>query len=424
MNKRIKAVVAREILDSRGYPTLEAEVTLEGGWIGRAAVPSGASTGAFEAVELRDNDPERYLGRGVLKAVRHVNEILAPELCGLEILNQCAIDRLMIELDGTPNKARLGANAILGVSLASARAAAQMLGLPLYRYLGGLNAFLLPAPFMNIINGGEHADNNIDIQEFMIVPLGAKSFSEALQMGTTVFHHLKKILQSRGLNTNVGDEGGFAPDLPTSEAVLELIVEAITTAGYTPGEDIYLALDPAASEFYKDGLYHIEGKHLSAGELIDYYRGLVAGFPIISIEDGLDEDDWDAWKELTDQLGAKVMVIGDDLFVTSPERLKRGIETDTANAILIKLNQIGTLSETLETMALADRSGYRNMVSHRSGETGDSFIADLAVSASAGMIKTGAPSRIDRVAKYNQLLRIEEALGEEARYAGTSILPK
>lgn len=421
MEERIEKVRAREILDSRGNPTLEVDLQLRGGWMGRAAVPSGASTGAFEAVELRDDDEQRYMGKGVLKAVRHVNEILAPELCELNVLNQKELDLLMIELDGTANKSRLGANAILGVSLAASRAAAAMLDLPLYRYIGGLEAGMLPVPFMNILNGGEHADNNMDIQEFMIVPLGAENFSHALQMGTEVYHRLKKILQSRGLNTNVGDEGGFAPNLESSEAALLLIVEAISDAGYRPGEDICLALDAAASEFYREGLYHLEGKKYSAADLTAYYSGLVERFPLISIEDGHDEEDWAGWSEITRILGDKVMLIGDDLFVTNTDRLKRGIDLDTANSILIKLNQIGTLSETLETMALARRSGYSSMVSHRSGETDDSFISDLAVGTNAGMIKTGAPSRIDRVAKYNQLLRIEEGLGHSARYAGKSI---
>ncbi len=422
MEERIQTIRAREILDSRGNPTLEVDVLLQGGWIGRAAVPSGASTGAFEAIELRDGDEQRYGGKGVLTAVRHINEILAPELCDQNILEQKGLDLLMIELDGTANKSHLGANAMLGVSLALARAAAAMLDLPLYRYIGGLDASILPVPFMNILNGGEHADNNMDIQEFMIVPLGAQSFSHALQMGTEVFHNLKSILQARGLNTNVGDEGGFAPDLDSSEAALELIVEAITRSGYRPGEDVCLALDPAASEFYRDNAYQLEGRSLSALELTDYYRELTSRFPLISIEDGLDEEDWAGWKTLTDALGKTTLIIGDDLFVTNPERLKRGIESSTANSILIKLNQIGTLSETLETMSLARRSGYSCMVSHRSGETADSFISDLAVGTNAGMIKAGAPSRVDRVEKYNQLLRIEEELGRSARYAGTSII--
>ncbi len=421
MEERIKTIKAREILDSRGNPTLEVDILLQGGWTGRAAVPSGASTGAFEAVELRDGDEQRYLGKGVKSAVRHVNEILAPELSDQDVLDQSGLDRLMLDLDGTDNKSRLGANAILGVSLALARAATSMLDLPLYRYIGGLDALTLPVPFMNILNGGEHADNNMDIQEFMIVPLGAESFSSALQMGTEVFHHLKKILQTQGLNTNVGDEGGFAPNLDSSEAALELIIEAITRAGYQPGEQVALALDAAASEFYKDGVYSLEGKALSAGELTAYYKSLVEKFPLISIEDGLDEDDWEGWRTLTKELGSDLMLIGDDLFVTSPERLRRGIDNATANSILIKLNQIGTLTETLDTMAMARRAAYTCMVSHRSGETADSFIADLAVGTNAGMIKTGAPSRIDRVEKYNQLLRIEEQLGRSARYAGKMV---
>ncbi|MGM0689102.1 MAG: phosphopyruvate hydratase [Bacillota bacterium] len=422
MEERIQTIRAREILDSRGNPTLEVDILLQGGWTGRAAVPSGASTGAFEAIELRDDDERRYLGKGVLTAVRHVNEILAPELCDQNILEQKGLDLLMIELDGTSNKSHLGANAMLGISLAAARAAAAMLDLPLYRYIGGLDACVLPVPFMNILNGGEHADNNMDIQEFMIVPLGAETFSQALRMGTEVFHHLRAILQARGLNTNVGDEGGFAPNLDSSEAALELIIEAITSAGYEPGAEIYLALDSAASEFYRDNTYQLEGKSLSARELTDYYRELAGRFPLVSIEDGLDEEDWNGWKSLTELMGKETLIVGDDLFVTNQERLSRGVESSTANSILIKLNQIGTLSETLETMSLARRSGYSCIVSHRSGETADSFISDLAVGTNAGMIKTGAPSRIDRVEKYNQLLRIEEELGRSARYAGQSIL--
>jgi len=417
----IEKIKAREILDSRGNPTLEVDVDLQGGWSGRAAVPSGASTGAFEAVELRDGDEQRYLGKGVMTAVRHVNEILAPELCGQNALDQKGLDLLMIELDGSANKSRLGANAILGVSLAVARSSAAMLDLPLYRYIGGLEACMLPVPFMNILNGGEHADNNMDIQEFMIVPLGADSFSQALQMGTEVFHQLKKILKARGLNTNVGDEGGFAPNLESSEAALELILEAVASAGYRAGEEICLALDAAASEFYRDGSYHLEGRVYSAREMVDYYRDLAGRFPLISIEDGLDEDDWEGWRTMTEAMHKDIMLVGDDLFVTNPERLNRGIEFETANAILIKLNQIGTLSETLETMALARRAGYSCMVSHRSGETDDSFIADLSVGTNAGLIKTGAPSRVDRVAKYNQLLRIEQNLGRAAGYAAKSL---
>ncbi|MGM0651499.1 MAG: phosphopyruvate hydratase [Bacillota bacterium] len=421
MEERIKKIKAREILDSRGNPTLEVDVLLQGDWSGRAAVPSGASTGVFEAIELRDGDEQRYLGKGVKSAVRHVNEILAPELTDQDVLDQSGLDQLMLELDGTDNKSRLGANAILGVSLALARAATSMLDLPLYRYIGGLDALTLPVPFMNILNGGEHADNNMDIQEFMIVPFGAESFAGALQMGAEVFHHLKKILQSRGLNTSVGDEGGFAPDLDSSEAALELIIEAIKKAGYQPGEQIALALDAAASEFYNDGVYNLEGKALSAKELTAYYSSLAEKFPLISIEDGLDEDDWEGWSTLTKELGSELMLVGDDLFVTNPERLRRGIESSTANSILIKFNQIGTLTETLDAMAMARRAAYSCMVSHRSGETADSFIADLAVGTNAGMIKAGAPSRIDRVEKYNQLLRIEEQLGRSARYAGKMV---
>jgi len=424
MKEQIAEVRAREILDSRGNPTLEAEVLLQGGWRGRAAVPSGASTGAFEAVELRDGDKKRYLGKGVLKAVDNVNEKIAPALRGLSVLDQRRIDRLMIELDGTSNKGELGANAILGVSMAAARAAAAMLYLPLYRYLGGLQGAMLPVPFMNILNGGKHADNNIDIQEFMIVPAGAESFSHALQMGTEVFHHLKKILASSGLNTAVGDEGGFAPDLESNAAALEAITKAIEAAGYRPGEEIFLALDVAATELLHEGHYRLEGELYTGEELIDYYSSLAQRYPIISIEDGLGEEDWAGWTRLTAELGESLKLVGDDLFVTNPRRFAAGIEKGVGNAILIKLNQIGTLSETLETIALAHRSGYGAIISHRSGETDDSFIADLAVAVGAGMIKTGAPSRVDRVAKYNQLLRIEESLGESGRFAGRTILNK
>lgn len=422
MADRIMEIKAREILDSRGNPTVEAEVYLQGGWSGRASVPSGASTGAYEAVELRDGGKDRYLGKGVLRAVEHLHDQIAPVLRGLSVLEQQRIDAIMIELDGTPNKGKLGANAILAVSMAAARAAATMLELPLFRYLGGLRGTLLPVPFMNILNGGEHADNNVDIQEFMIVPAGAMSFSRSLQMGTEVFHHLKEILSSRGLSTAVGDEGGFAPDLDSNAAALELIVEAITAAGYRPGEDIFLALDVAATELLKEGRYLLEGKAYDAGELIEYYGGLVERYPIISIEDGLGEEDWRGWDLLTRSLGGKIKLVGDDLFVTNPQRFAEGIEKGVGNAILIKLNQVGTLSETLDTIALAHRSGYETIISHRSGETADSFIADLAVASGAGMIKTGAPSRVDRVAKYNQLLRIEERLGANCRFAGSSIL--
>ncbi len=423
MEEQILAIKAREILDSRGNPTLEVDLQLQGGWVGRAAVPSGASTGAFEAVELRDEDLNRFLGKGVLSAVDNVNKIIAPELCGATVLDQKNLDNRMIEMDGTANKSKLGANAILGVSLAAARAAAAMTGIPLYRYIGGLRSSLLPVPFMNILNGGSHADNNMDIQEFMIVPLGAGSFNSALRMGTEIFHHLKKILKSRGLNTNVGDEGGFAPNLESSEAAIELILAAVDAAGYKPGEEVYLALDAAASEFFRDGEYLLEGRSFTSAELNDYYLDLIARYPLVSIEDGHDEEDWDGWADFTKAAGDKIKIIGDDLFVTNSERLKRGIDSGVANSILIKLNQIGTLSETLDTMNLAARSGYSCMVSHRSGETDDTFIADLAVATGAGMIKTGAPSRIDRVAKYNQLLRIEEELGQAAFYAG-NILKK
>ena len=421
MEEQIQEVKGREILDSRGNPTLEVELQLAGGWVGRAAVPSGASTGAFEAVELRDGDENRYLGKGVLSAVKNINEVIGPAVQGFSSLDQKGLDRHMIDLDGTANKERLGANAILGVSLAAARAAAAMLGMPLYRYIGGLGSDLLPVPFMNILNGGSHADNNMDIQEFMIVPLGAPSFTEALRMGTEVFHHLKKILSTRGLNANVGDEGGFAPNLESSEETIELILEAVNSAGYRGGEDFFLALDAAASEFFKEGSYNLESRRYSSAEMTEYYLDLARRYPLISIEDGLDEEDWDGWRALTGAAGNKLMLIGDDLFVTNRERLTRGIESATANAILIKLNQIGTLSETLETMDLARQAGYHCMVSHRSGETDDTFIADLAVATGAGMIKTGAPSRVDRVAKYNQLLRIEEELGASAHYAGEKI---
>lgn len=417
---RIMEIFAREILDSRGNPTLEVDVILEGGAFGRAAVPSGASTGAFEAVELRDNDTRRYLGKGVLQAVRNVNEVIAPALGDMDALEQAAVDALLLELDGTPNKEKLGANAILGVSMAVARAAAAALGLPLYRYLGGVNSRVLPVPLMNIINGGKHADNNVDIQEFMILPVGADTFAEALRMGTEVFHHLKKVLKGQGLNTAVGDEGGFAPNLASNEAALEVIVRAIEAAGYKPGSDVALALDVAATEMYKEGYYHLAGEGLQkdAGQMVEYYERLTASYPIVSIEDGLGEDDWDGWKLLTQRLGQKIQLVGDDLFVTNPERLQKGVDTGTANAILIKLNQIGTVTETLDCIQLAHGSGYNTLISHRSGETDDTTIADLAVACGAGQIKTGAPSRVDRVAKYNQLLRIEEQLGDKAVYAG------
>ena len=418
----IEAVYAREVLDSRGNPTVEVEVVLESGSVGRAIVPSGASTGAFEAVELRDGDKGRYLGKGVEKAVANVNEIIAPELEGMDAFDQPAIDALMIELDGTHNKGKLGANAILGVSMAVARAAAEDLGLPLFQYIGGVNAKQLPVPMMNILNGGEHADNSVDVQEFMILPVGAKSFKEGLRMGAEVFHSLKKVLSERGLACGVGDEGGFAPNLGSNREALELIVEAIEKAGYKPGDDVRLGLDVAATEMYnKETKKYVlagEGKELTAEEMVDLYEDWANNFPIVTIEDGLDEEDWAGWKVLTDRLGKKLQLVGDDLFVTNTERLERGIEAGVANSILIKVNQIGTLTETLDAIEMAKRAGYTAVVSHRSGESEDSTIADLAVAVNAGQIKTGAPSRTDRVAKYNQLLRIEEMVGEQARYCG------
>jgi enolase len=411
MSTIILDVLAREILDSRGNPTVEVDVILEDGSTGRAAVPSGASTGTFEAVELRDEDPKRYQGKGVTKAVNNVNEIIAPEIMGFEAMDQVGLDKKLISLDGTPNKGKLGANAILGVSLAAAKAAAQAVGLPLYRYLGGFNARLLPTPMMNILNGGKHADNNIDIQEFMILPIGAKIFAQALQMGAEVFHHLKKILQSKGFSTGVGDEGGFAPALSSTEEAVKVIVASIEAAGYRPGEDIALALDAAASEFYQAGKYQLEGKSLTAAEMVDFYAALIDKYPIISVEDGLAEDDWEGWQELTARLGTKVQLVGDDIFVTNAQKLKKGIELKVANSILIKVNQIGTLTETLEAIDLARQAGYTTVISHRSGETEDVFMADFAVATNAGLIKTGAPCRSERVAKYNQLLRIEEELG-------------
>ena len=418
----IELVYAREVLDSRGNPTVEVEVALESGAVGRAIVPSGASTGAFEAVELRDGDKGRYIGKGVEKAVANVNEIIAPELEGMEAFDQPAVDALMIELDGTHNKGKLGANAILGVSMAVARAAAEELGLPLFQYIGGVNAKQLPVPMMNILNGGEHADNNVDVQEFMILPVGAKSFREGLRMGAEVFHSLKKVLSERGLACGVGDEGGFAPNLGSNREALELIVEAIEKAGYKPGDDVRLGLDVAATEMYdkETKLYDLkhEGKKLTAEQMVDLYEEWVNNFPIVTIEDGLDEEDWDGWKVLTDRLGKKVQLVGDDLFVTNTERLERGIEAGVANSILIKVNQIGTITETLDAIEMAKRAGYTAVISHRSGETEDTTIADLAVAVNAGQIKTGAPSRTDRVAKYNQLLRIEEMVGEQARYCG------
>ena len=418
----IELVYAREVLDSRGNPTVEVEVVLESGAQGRAIVPSGASTGAFEAVELRDGDKARYIGKGVEKAVANVNEIIAPEVEGMDAFDQPGIDGLMIELDGTDNKGKLGANAILGVSMAVARAASDELGLPLFQYIGGVNAKQLPVPMMNIINGGEHADNNIDVQEFMILPVGATSFREGLRMGAEVFHSLKKVLSERGLSTAVGDEGGFAPNLGSNKEALELIVEAIEKAGYKPGDDVRLGLDVAATEMYnKETKKYIlagEGKELTAAEMVDLYEDWANNFPIVTIEDGLDEDDWDGWKVLTDRLGNKLQLVGDDLFVTNTERLERGIEAGVGNSILIKVNQIGTITETLDAIEMAKRAGYTAVISHRSGETEDTTIADLAVAVNAGQIKTGAPSRTDRVAKYNQLLRIEDVIGETARYCG------
>ena len=418
----IESVYAREVLDSRGNPTVEVEVALESGAEGRAIVPSGASTGAFEAVELRDGDKSRYLGKGTQNAVNNVNTIIAPELEGLDAFDQPGIDGLLLELDGTPNKGKLGANAILGVSMAVARAAANELGLPLFQYIGGVNAKQLPVPMMNILNGGEHADNSVDVQEFMILPVGAKSFREGLRMGAEVFHSLKKVLSERGLACGVGDEGGFAPNLGSNREALELIVEAIKAAGYEPGKDVMLGLDVAASEMYNEETKKYvlagEGKELTAAEMVDLYEDWTTNFPIITIEDGLDEEDWAGWKVLTERLGKKVQLVGDDLFVTNTERLERGIEAGVANSILIKVNQIGTITETLDAIEMAKRAGYTAVISHRSGETEDTTIADLAVAVNAGQIKTGAPSRTDRVAKYNQLLRIEEMVGEQARYCG------
>ncbi|GAA3473785.1 phosphopyruvate hydratase [Nonomuraea roseola] len=419
----IEAVSAREILDSRGNPTVEVEVLLDDNSTGRAAVPSGASTGAFEAVELRDGD-ERYGGKGVEKAVLGVTDEIADEILGIDADEQRIIDQIMIDLDGTPNKAKLGANAILGVSLAVAKAAADSADLPLFRYLGGPNAHVLPVPMMNILNGGAHADTNVDIQEFMIAPIGADTFREAVRMGTEVYHALKAVLKEKGYATGLGDEGGFAPNLPSNRDALDLILVAIEKAGYTPGEDVALALDVAASEFHNDGVYTIDGKGLSADELIAFYADLVASYPLVSIEDPLDESDWEGWNKITKALGDKVQLVGDDLFVTNPERLQRGIDEGTANALLVKVNQIGTLTETLDAVDLAHRNGYRCMMSHRSGETEDTTIADLAVATNCGQIKTGAPARSDRVAKYNQLLRIEEMLDDAARYAGRAAFPR
>ncbi|MEG2017178.1 MAG: phosphopyruvate hydratase [Clostridium sp.] len=413
-------VFARQILDSRAFPTVEVEVVLEDGTVGVAAVPSGASTGMFEAVELRDGDKDFFNGKGVLKAVENVNEIIADELVGMNIFDQVAIDKALIEIDGTHNKAKLGANATLGVSLACAKAAANYLGLGLYQYLGGVNAKVLPVPMMNILNGGSHADNNVDLQEFMVMPAGASSFSEALRMGAEVYHALKGILKARGLSTGVGDEGGFAPNLDCNEDAIKVIIEAMEKAGYVPGKDAFIALDPASSEFFEDGKYNLagEGRILTPEQMADYYVELCEKYPIISIEDGMAEEDWAGWKYLTDKIGHKVQLVGDDLFVTNTERLSRGIEAETANSILIKLNQIGTLTETLNAIEMASRAGYTAVVSHRSGETEDNTIADLVVATNAGQIKTGAPARSERVAKYNQLLRIEEELGDMAEFRG------
>lgn len=415
-------VYAREVLDSRGNPTIEVEVYTEDGAFGRAIVPSGASTGAHEAVELRDGDKGRYLGKGVEQAVENVNEVIAPEVIGLDVTDQVGVDMTMIELDGTHNKGKLGANAILGVSMAVARAAADELSVSIYNYLGGTNARNLPVPMMNILNGGEHADNNVDIQEFMVMPVGAESFKEALRMSAEIFHNLRSVLKSKGYNTSVGDEGGFAPNLSSNEEALSTIVEAIEKAGYKPGEQIRIAMDVAATELYnaETKKYDIAGenKSLTSEEMIDWYEELINKYPIISIEDGLSEDDWDGWKLMTDRLSEKIQIVGDDLFVTNTERLSKGIKTKTANSILIKLNQIGTITETLDAIELAKTHGYTAVISHRSGETEDTTIADLAVATNAGQIKTGAPSRTDRVAKYNQLLRIEDELGETSRYLG------
>ena len=418
----ITDVFAREILDSRGNPTIEVDVMLDSGILGRAAIPSGASTGTHEAVELRDGDESRYLGKGVLGAIKNVNEIIAPELLGFDADDQVAIDEFLIALDGTENKAKLGANAILGVSLACARAAADAFELPLYKYIGGVGARLLPVPLMNVINGGKHADNNVDIQEFMIVPAGADCFTEAVRMGSEVFHSLKKVLKSRGLTVSVGDEGGFAPNLESNEEAIGVIVQAIDGAGYVPGQDVFLALDAAASEFHKDGKYVFgaEGASRTGDELIDYYEALVDKYPIVSIEDGHAEDDWMGWQKMTERLGHRIQIVGDDIFVTNPDRLARGIDETSANSILIKLNQIGTLTETLETIEMAQRSGMTTVISHRSGETEDTTIAHVAVATNAGQIKSGSASRTDRLCKYNELIRIEEELGETALFSGTA----
>ncbi|QYR21534.1 phosphopyruvate hydratase [Paenibacillus sp. sptzw28] len=418
----ITDVYAREVLDSRGNPTVEVEVILESGGKGSAIVPSGASTGAYEAVELRDGDKSRYLGKGVLKAVDNVNTIIAPEIIGLDALDQVLIDRKMISLDGTHNKGKLGANAILAVSMAVARAAADALSVPLYTYLGGFNAKTLPVPMMNIVNGGEHADNNIDVQEFMVLPVGAENFREALRIGAEIFHNLKSVLKDKGLNTAVGDEGGFAPNLGSNEEAITTIISAIERAGYKPGVDVFLGMDVASTEFFKDGKYHLEGegRSFTPAEFVDLLASWVEKYPIITIEDGCSEDDWEGWKLLTEKLGGKVQLVGDDLFVTNTERLSKGIEQGIGNSILVKVNQIGSLTETFDAIEMAKRAGYTAVISHRSGESEDSTIADIAVATNAGQIKTGAPSRTDRVAKYNQLLRIEDQLGSTALYAGKS----
>jgi len=421
----IAQVVGREVLDSRGNPTVEVDVLLEDGSLGRAIVPSGASTGAFEAVELRDDDKSRYGGKGVLQAVDNVNETIAEELLGMDALDQVGVDKILIELDGSPNKGKLGANAILGTSLAIARAQATSLDLPLYRYLGGVFGHILPVPMMNILNGGKHADNSADFQEFMVMPVGASSFSEGVRWGAEIYATLKKVLHDRGLSTTVGDEGGFAPSLPTNEAPLEVIMEAIQKAGYTPGEQIMLAMDPAVTELYENGVYNLtrENRQLSGEEMVEYWVQLVDKYPIISLEDGLAEDDWEHWKLLRERIGDRVQLVGDDHYVTNVERLKRGIAERSANSILIKLNQIGTLSETMDAIQTAQRANFTAIVSHRSGESEDTTISDLVVATNAGQIKTGAPARTDRVAKYNQLLRIEQELGEAAVYAGLSAFP-
>ncbi len=423
---QIEHITARQILDSRGNPTVEVDVITSDGFRGRAAVPSGASTGEHEAVELRDGDNSAYMGKGVLDAVRNVNEIIAPELIGRNVLDQVSIDNTLIDLDGTENKGRLGANALLGVSLAVAKAAAENLSLPLYRYIGGTNASTLPVPMMNIINGGHHADNSVDMQEFMIMPIGASSFSEALRVGAEIFHTLRKVLKERGYNTAVGDEGGFAPDLRSNDEAVEVILEAVSQAGYEPGRDVYLALDPATSEMYRDGYYFFwksdPNTKRSASDMIDFWENWVDQYPILSIEDGLAEDDWEGWTELTDRLGNRIQLVGDDLFVTNTDRLQQGISDGAANSILIKLNQIGTLTETLQAIELAHTHGYTAVISHRSGETEDATIADLAVATNAGQIKTGSASRSDRIAKYNQLLRIEELLGSAASFPGIGAL--